>query len=317
MYSRYKDPSCSSPEAINYDFFSFIHGQIIHVNCWTFSGLSNAEKMRKLGIRKEVSDAILDERFRGVFGTQSLEYWIKETLEINYATLLRLRDRANNEETDLKSEGYLERCIVPESLPKVEEGYIILYKALSSTEPLFLEDGNLDISSLTSPRGNDFNSTHSAIYFSPQRFVAEQFREYISIRCPFSSTLLLKINIPNGLLASLQSEELWYGEHWKQFIWHCKNKTPLPQHLQYLESADLIKGHICTKPPAQLARLGHTDLQTEVSESDIFVLEDGEKGIQWCFNEDKFRKIMEGLRGGVHVEVFGPLKSVRLFSLEL
>ncbi|KAH0291765.1 hypothetical protein M436DRAFT_80911 [Aureobasidium namibiae CBS 147.97] len=101
MYSRYKDPSCSSSEATNYDFFSFIHGHIIHVNCWTFSRLSDAEKMAKLGIREEVSDAILDEKLKGVFGMQSLEYWIEDTLRINYATLLRLQDRVDNEEIDL------------------------------------------------------------------------------------------------------------------------------------------------------------------------------------------------------------------------
>jgi len=310
MYSRYKDHSCSSPEAINYDFLSFIHGHIIQVNLWTFSRLSNAEKMKKLGIRKEISDAILDERFRGVFGTQSLEYWIEDTIRINYATLLRLQDQVDDQETDLGYEGYLERCIVPESLSEAEDGYTTLYKALSSTEPLFLEDGTLDISSLTSPRGNDFNYFQSAIYLSPQRSVAENFRQYISIRCPYASTLLLKINIPNALLVSLQSEELCYGEHWKQFIWHCKNKTPLPQHLRYLGRADLIKGHICTKPPAQFARLEHTDLKTGVSKSDVFVLDDGEKGVQWCFNEDRFRGLMTGLRGGVHIEVFEPLSCV-------
>jgi len=268
--------------------------------------------MTKLGIRKEVSDAILDERFKGVFGTQSLEHWIEDTLRINYATLLRLQDQAENEEIDLGYEGYLERCIVPESLTEVEEDYTILYKAISSTEPLSLEDGSLDISSLTSPRGNDFNYLQSAIYLTPQRSTAEQVREYIAIRCPFSSTLLLKINIPNALLASLKTEELWYGEHWRQFIWHRKNKSPLPQHLEVLESADLIKGHICNKPPAQLARLGHTDLETEFSESDVFVLDYGEKGVQWCFKEDKFRGLVEELRGSgrVHIEGFEPLSCV-------
>jgi len=265
-----------------------------------------------LGIRREVSDAILDEKFKGVFGTQSLEYWIEDTLRTNYATLLRFHNQVNNGETDLGYEVYLRRCIVPKSLPEMEEDYTTLYKAISSTEPLFLGDGTLDISSLASSRGNDFNSTHSAICFSPQRRTAEQFREYISIRCPYASTMLLKFNIPNALLVSLQTEDLWYGDDWKQFIWHCKRKSLLPQHLEFLESADLIKGHICTKPPAQLAKLGHTDLETEVSESDVFVLDDGEKGIQWCFKEDKFRGLVEELRGSgrVHIEGFDPLSCV-------
>lgn len=312
MYSRYKDPSCSSSEAINYDFFSFIHRHVIRISYWTFAYFSDAEKITKLGVRKEISDAILDKRLRSVFGTQTLEYWIEDTLQINYETLQRLQDHTNDKRPEFKYDGYLESCDVPDASPEVREGHTILYKAISATSPLFLEDGTLDISTLASPRGNDFNSSHTAVYLSPQRSVAEHFREFISIRCPCSSTYLLSINIPNALLASFQTEELWYGDDWKQFIWHCKTKSPVPEHLGCLGRADLVRGHICTKPPSQIAKLKLQDLEADVSESDIFVLASGEKGIQWSFKEDRFRGLMEGLRESdkMHIEGFGPLEYV-------
>lgn len=317
MYSRYKDASCSSSlEATNYDFFSFIHGHSIYINNWTLSGLPDAEKMERLGVRKEVVGAILDERFRGVFGTQMLEYWIEDTIGVNYETLLRLQDQANMIETDLTPGVLYKHCNVLDSPPNVFEGHTTLYKSLPSTESLFLEDGTIDISTLASSRGNDFNSLHSAIYFSPQRSVAEHFREYISIRCPLASTLLLRICIPNDLLTSLRTEELWYGDDWKQFLWHCKTKSPLPEHLQYLERADLVKGHICTKFPSEIARLKIGNVAAEIRESDVFVLLNGEEAVQWCFREEKFRDITRGEsgRGTVHVEVFEPLECVERSS---
>lgn len=201
MCSRYKDPSCSSSEATNYDFFSFIHGHIIYINNWTLSRLPDAEKMERLGVRKEVADAILDKRFRGVFGTQTLEYWIEDTVRTNYEILLRLQDGVNSKETDLGYEGYLKHRNVLDSPPDVIEEHTILYKAIPFTSPLFLEDGTLDISTLASPRGNDFNTSHSAIYLYPHRCTAEHFRKYLSLRCPYSSTHLLSINIPDHLIA--------------------------------------------------------------------------------------------------------------------
>lgn len=270
--------------------------------------------MERLGVRKEVADAILDKRFRGVFGTQTLEYWIEDTVRTNYEILLRLQDGVNSKETDLGYEGYLKHRNVLDSPPDVIEEHTILYKAIPFTSPLFLEDGTLDISTLASPRGNDFNTSHSAIYLYPHRCTAEHFRKYLSLRCPYSSTHLLSINIPDHLIASLQIEELWYGEAWKEYIWHCKTKSPLPEHLQYLARADLVKGHICTKPPSEIARLRLDNLDAEVRESDVFVLPNGEKAIQWCFKEDEFRRIMEGLegKGRVHVEVFEPPECVEV-----
>jgi hypothetical protein len=90
-YDKYTEPF-SSPEATNYDFFSFIHGHIIHINNSKFEGHEDTEKLLKLGIRKDTIATILDQRFRGVFGTQTLGYWVEDTLKVNYATLLRLQD---------------------------------------------------------------------------------------------------------------------------------------------------------------------------------------------------------------------------------
>jgi hypothetical protein len=311
-YDKYKEPS-SSPEASNYDFFSCVHGHIIHINSANFGGLEDAEKLRSLGVRKEVAEAILDEGFRDVFGTQRLEYWIEDTIKVNYATLLRLQDQAIQKEPDMSSEDLFKHCPIIDSPPNPLNNHTTLYKAMVDTsfldsEPHFLDTGHLNISSLSSPRGNVFNGQTSAIYLTPQRQTAEMLRRYISLRCPGASTFLISIFIPNNFLFSLRMEEVYFSETWKEFIWCCRTKTPLPGHLQHLGDADVVKGTICTKP--DIVRLSLQDLQSKLTEDDVFVHEDGEKGVQWCLKEEKVREVL-GCGGKVHVEVFDPSLRVK------
>jgi hypothetical protein len=207
-YNKYKEPF-SSNEASNYDFFSFIHGHIIHINSSSFDALSNTEKMTRLGIRKEVQDTILDQRFRDVFGTETLQFWIEETIRVNYTTLLRLQDQANNKESDSDAEDFSKHCITLDAPPKALENHTTLYKSHTiNTEPLFSEDGNLNITSLNSPPGGDFNWLSEAQYWTPDLHLAEQFRQYSALRCPLSTTLLLSIQVSNSFLTSLDIQEL-------------------------------------------------------------------------------------------------------------
>jgi hypothetical protein len=302
-YDKYKEPF-SSTEASNYDFFSFIHGHIIHINSAKFDLLSEHEKMTKLGIKKEVQDTILDERFRNVFGTQTLQFWIEDTIRVNYTTLLRLQDQANSKESDLDVDYLSKHCIVLDSPPKALENHTTLYKAhITTTDPLFTEDGTLDIIPLNSPRGGDLNWFTEAQYWTPNLHLAEQFRQYSALRCPFSSTLLLSIQIPDSFLASLDIEELWYGEEWKEYIQCCRTKSPPSSHLQHLSKADVIIGHISTKSQ---------HLNDEVSERDVLMHQGDSKAIQWCFvREEKVREMMGLVKGkGVHIEIFDALEGV-------
>lgn len=90
---------------------------------------------------------------RVCLGTQTLEYWIEETLRVNYETLLDLQNQANDLRTDLVPEDLVRNCNVLNSSPEATENHTILYKALSSMSSLFLEDGTLEcFDSSLSPR---------------------------------------------------------------------------------------------------------------------------------------------------------------------
>jgi hypothetical protein len=299
-YDKYTEPF-SSPEATNYDFFSFIHGHIIHINNSKFEGHEDTEKLLKLGIREDTIATILDQRFRGVFGTQTLGYWVEDTLKVNYATLLRLQD--------LDPEDLLAHCTIINTPPKPLGDHTILYKAIASTasldfESLFLENGTLNISSLRSLRGGDFNGQTSAIYLTPQRQTAEMYCQYLSLRCPFASTFLICLSMPNIFLSCLDTEEVYFSETWKEYTWYCRRKQSLPGHLQYLGKADVVKGHMCTN--SSIAKLKVGELEDGIGERDLMVKEDGEKAVQWCSSEERVREVLGEAGGRVHVEVFGP-----------
>jgi hypothetical protein len=107
--NKYKEPF-SSPSASNYNFFSFIHGYILHINSSKFNGLSECESMSKLGICQAVQDAILDPAFSRVYETKTLGFWIEDTVRIDYMTLLHLRDRGYQEDEDeYRNAGYRPR----------------------------------------------------------------------------------------------------------------------------------------------------------------------------------------------------------------
>lgn len=354
-YDKYK-----SIESDDDDFFSFVHGHIIMINSSKFAGSSERESMTNLGIRQAVQDAILDPNFTQVYNTETLEFWIEDTLKVNYATLLRLlgrlQDQANIElskktkkqkkraklesafpqastsaqaaETGIEedidavtlsaesSENFFKHCVVVESPPKALENHTILYKGKAASElvrdvdPFFLENGALNIIVLNSHRGGDFNWLHEVQYWSPEKQTAERYRQYAAERSPFSETWVVRIQVPNEFLAPLRTEQLWYSANWKEYVWWCKRKQPVPEKFHHLsEKADLIKGHICARSPPEVARFKAQDFQTKFTKNDL-MYNDGQKATQWVFmKEEKVRQLAQLLKGKVYVEINGPLVS--------
>jgi hypothetical protein len=138
------------------------------------------------------------------------------------------------------------------------------------------------------------------------------YREYISLRCPYSSTFLISLSFPDHLLSSLQTADLHFSHTWKESIWCCRTRTPLPERLQYVDQVELVRGNICTK--LDIAKLQFAELEDEIGERDVFVHK-GKKGMQWCFlREERVREVIS-LGGKVHVKVFSP--SLRVSWIEI
>jgi hypothetical protein len=57
--------------------------------------------LTRLGLKESLRDAILDPQFRRIFETQSLLFWVKDSLRINYWTLVGLQGRLKEHAKDV------------------------------------------------------------------------------------------------------------------------------------------------------------------------------------------------------------------------
>ncbi|KAH0338369.1 hypothetical protein KCU81_g7686, partial [Aureobasidium melanogenum] len=97
IYSKY-ELSSTSPAADNEDLFSFTHGHTIMINTSRFTASTDRQTMTNLGISEDTQNRILNPRFEGVRETESLEYWIEDTVRVDYHTLIRMIERRKERE---------------------------------------------------------------------------------------------------------------------------------------------------------------------------------------------------------------------------
>lgn len=75
------------------DLIDYVYGDTSQFNVEHFRSYPPIEAMTRLGLSRDFQDAILDPLHSAVYGTQTLHYWVNDTLRINYLTLELLQDR--------------------------------------------------------------------------------------------------------------------------------------------------------------------------------------------------------------------------------
>jgi hypothetical protein len=78
------------------DLLDYIHGHTLILSTDFYRQYPPAQAMTQIGLTQQMQDAILDPRFSTIFGTNSLLFWIDDTLRINYLTLIQLLRRLKN-----------------------------------------------------------------------------------------------------------------------------------------------------------------------------------------------------------------------------
>ncbi|KAH8730676.1 hypothetical protein GQ44DRAFT_699677 [Phaeosphaeriaceae sp. PMI808] len=282
----------SSPEAFEFYGFTPQVAQEIHYNyCrrptdspfdedeilpWAYgrahsfnlSSLSPDEALAHIGIKKSLRDGILDPRFRHIFETQSLLFWVRDSLRINYWTLVGLQTRlkeyvehvSKKKGTKVKrgsisnvfpsaassssqpsatissasSSGHIPKaCTVVQESPPVLDDHVVLYKGKAAHEMVdefqwIQNNGTLDMNALTSLPNGDFNYNREVWYFTTERETAEGYRKFITRRHPDSETWLIQLQVLKNFLNNLKIQPLWYGADWREYVWHCRNAEEPP-----------------------------------------------------------------------------------------
>lgn len=81
------------------DLIDYVIAYPLRLTSAPFQHYSLTEGMTALGLNQQLQDALTDPRFSTIFWTETAVYWIKDTLRINYLTLIQLQSRLSNHAT--------------------------------------------------------------------------------------------------------------------------------------------------------------------------------------------------------------------------
>ncbi|KAL8893219.1 MAG: hypothetical protein Q9192_005480 [Flavoplaca navasiana] len=225
------------------------------------------EAMSRMGLTQSTQDRILDPRFEQIRGTESIKAWVKDTVRVNYLTLLQLQQRLKaaaiytHKKKKRKSiqqpnifepegvwqpsgtatatsnvPGISEYHSLPEAhitlvdaRPNARPDHYQLFKGKAAVdiEDWIAPDGSIHLEGLRTFAGGDFNLREFAYYWTLEPATAEEYVKFARTRSPYSEIWFLSVQIKKTFVDSLRIEELWYGHDWKAFVWHCR-KTKIP-----------------------------------------------------------------------------------------
>ncbi|TGO42257.1 hypothetical protein BHYA_0010g00170 [Botrytis hyacinthi] len=252
------------------------------------------EQMELWGLAGELINCIMASAFEDVRMTETIQYWVRDTMSIRYLGLEGLQknsarrdERRRNGTEDGGSEI---RTAVAKAPSSTVPEHTILYKAISSTRVAYLSDGSIDIESLASLPPTDFRGRIFApIYFTPSLSVAKVYRGYVRSRTS-SPALMIQMIVPNSFIKALPPYVCPFGDLWKQVVYTCRGGANLRGTMARIHSHALIIAPIAKGDNNAIARLRDW---REVTLNNVMHV-DEEKAIQYVFQaESVFRELEE------------------------
>lgn len=70
----------------------YAHGQIAILRSDRYREMDIQEAMARVGLTEQIRSAIADPTFSDILWTEDLHFWVRDTLDTNYATLLSSQD---------------------------------------------------------------------------------------------------------------------------------------------------------------------------------------------------------------------------------
>lgn len=333
IYQRYRD----SPTDLPADFMGFIRGHLNSLGLPQYERMSHQEALRHVGLSIQTQDAILDPIFEHIFRTKTLSYWAKDTVLTNYAALLARQELLEQQNQEKRAEqestlphqrdpsqqplatatinltpqafGFPEAHVAVNSDVEILSNHVSLYKGKAledwaTPNHLIDDDGSILLGHLATYRDGDFNCLTSGFYWSPEKEVAEEYRQYTARRCSLANICIIHNQAPQSFIDSLHMEEQWYSPDWKEYVWMCRKMRAIPQELIYLAQADIIKGHVCGINSTEIARIRRGDVQAQITEQDVLNLPSGKEVTQWMFAYTQMERLADTIRGKMHIIIY-------------
>ncbi|KAI5270452.1 hypothetical protein E4T47_06140 [Aureobasidium subglaciale] len=255
-------------EEFIYGLLDYTTGETYRISREPLSKTPPEEAMKVIGFNKEFRDAILDPEHKSVFETQSLHYWVNDTLTTNHYSLADICDRENGtntfEESKMLGES-LEHC--PLHLPE----HITLYKPIAAYNyAIIMTNGktNTGIDMISTDNKTKPSTEKSRkgidqlyLYLTPEKATAKLFANYTRRRCKYASIWLLCFQVPKSLFTEKETEYLWYLERWKEVVTAMRDRhqsrsmeSEVPKAILGIKDKDVIVGRIFTGVEAAIGK---------------------------------------------------------------
>jgi len=317
--------------------------------------------MTALGIPDELQASLANPEFSEIFGSETLHYWLVDTMTIRNSTLLNLLQRLKSharvtvakrgDKKRPKLEGVFESAassstqptttpsvasgtsayiksksnvlpstyVAVQAKPEVLPDHVILYKGKSvgdmQRENFIFPDGRINMYSIVTQAGGDFNQRMDAWYFTKEEATAEKYRKWGELRCPQSESWLIQMQVPKSFMDSLRKEFLWFSYEWKEYIWYCRQRAALedpPEQYDKLwksGGAQLVEGPICSRVSEVISQVKKEEIQATITE-DFLLKIDGQKASQSVMMDREAAAQLGALvRGKIYIDIHPPLVS--------
>lgn len=265
---------------------------------------SDVVYLRTLGIRPELIDAILDPQYEAVRATETVDYWVQDSVRDRWETLAAARDnvtaalqklvdkrgrprkREKNPRHDPRSQS-TEHDDTAQIIPIVDSinqitsadamhtrffkggriGRFLTARPTVSTEPL-------EMMGLASYPPQDFSSWSRGLYLTKSRACALQFAKYAAGRNNDDAYGVLVLDIPSHLLGD---HHFVVGDDWQQLIRACKGRYK--SNARAINLSESYAGYPI--PVGPISAKGN-DVISRNEEVAISIMElDGDKPHQW------------------------------------
>ncbi|KAJ8070060.1 hypothetical protein OCU04_000457 [Sclerotinia nivalis] len=220
---------------------SFLEHALGHIN------ISEVEKspkdwmmhLQRWGVTTVLIDAIMDPEYADVRLTESAQYWVRETIELRYMELQKLRrdsawrdeqrrDPVSNAEVDLSAVTATKKTTSATHAPP--PGYRHLYKAIPKEWIVFDTDGSAHISHFMPLNSSDFSRiTRRSKCLTPDLEVAKLYESYIRRRSPLSASII-QYTVPDSMIERLQ-HVVPFGDIRKETVYASRSRQWLKESL--------------------------------------------------------------------------------------
>ena len=201
---------------------------------------------------------------------------------------------------------------VQASSPALSDHYVFYKgKAVGDMieEPVVRQDGSIHMGLFRTMPGGDFNHDKLAWYWTKEEATAERYRQWGEIRCKYSETWIVQIEVPKTFIDSLRKETLWYSSDWKEYIWYCRKEGSAGHppakfdHLWKGSQAQFVEGHICMRAPAVIPRIKKEEVQEMISKDDVLYIGDRKATQSVFMDAEVVEQLGMLVRGKVYIDI--------------